>query len=203
MRAERHRLETALVCLRDPLSRISLAAGHLEDLALSGDTLSRTIQEAVAEIDLRLEDTLASLRRTLGPDDRHVEACATIEELVAELRPALEARGLALEVELPGQGMLADAITLRRVVCRMLLGVGRWMDDCTGSVGLALRPDGEGLGVCVEARVARGRIDETRGDVLAPLRGFALGEEICVEVEEDARAGEARLCAWIGREASA
>jgi hypothetical protein len=201
MTGEWQRLEAALVCIRDPLSRISLAVSRLDDMAANGDLVSKSIQDAVSEIDIRIEDTLSSLRPKLGPGEAPFDVRHSVTELARALQPVLGARGIELRLDLPDEQVVSDASLVRRIVCRLLLGVGRWMNECTGSVELtALRKEGF-LGIRVDARVTSGSLDGGRRDVLGPLRGFALGEDLQVEGHEDSNAGHARVTVWLGCEA--
>ena len=198
MTAEWQRLEAALVCIRDPLSRIALAVSRLGDMAANGDLVSKSIQDAVSEIDIRIEDTLASLRPKLGPAAAPFDVGHSVSELAHALRPVLDARGIELRLDLSDEQVVSDESLVRRVVCRLLLGVSRWMNDCTGRVELS-SPRKEGLlGIRVDARVTGGATDGERRDVLGPLRGFALGEELEVEGHEDANAGHASVTVWLG-----
>lgn len=206
MTGEWSRLETALVCLRDPLSRIALAAGQLDELAI-GSAISRSIQDAISEIDLRIEDTLESFRPELGAAQSPRDVGDTLSRLVDELRPALRARGIELRLALPDARAVCDASLLRRIVCRLLLGVGRWLKERAGSVTLTVVPKPHALGVSVDVHARDHALgaapdeDWERHDILGPIRGFALSEALSLEERADLRAGHAAVTVWLDREA--
>lgn len=198
MTAEWERLEEALVRMRDPLSRIALAVSRLNGAAVDGGQVSRSIRDAVSEIDIRIEDTLASLRPRLGSGPDLLDVRRSVSELAAELQPVLAARGIELRLDLPDAHAISDAALVRRIVCRLLLGVGRWMSECTGIVELKSLRDEGSLGIRVDARVTGGSRGGETLDVLGPLRGFALGEDIRVEGHEEPGGGRASVTVWLG-----
>lgn len=204
MIAEREALEAAIVCLRDPLSRIQLAASQTHGTSRLGapehatDPAMRSIQHAVAEIDMRLEDTLTNLRRGTREASPHADLRAGVAHVTQDLKPALEARGIELIVlPLPDAPVLGDASLLRRVICRMLLGIGRWMEMERGKVTLDLEPVSGGLKVVLTATVESPHLAETRRSILGPMLGFALAEGIEVTLDENIEASCACLSARI------
>jgi hypothetical protein len=200
MIAEREALEAAIVCLRDPLSRIQLAATQGDDPELPTDPTMLSIQHAVAEIDMRLEDTLTNLRRVLREATPDSDIRAGLVHIVDDLKPSLEARGIEFIVEpLPDTPVYGDALLLRRLICRMFLGMGRWLGSQQGTVSFELgHPNGE-LTLKLEATAADPDLVPARRSILGPLASFALAEGIEITLHEDPASGRAEIVARFPR----
>lgn len=200
MIAEREALEAAIICLRDPLSRIQLAATQRDDPQLPTDPTMLSIQHAVAEIDMRLEDTLTNLRRALRESPPDSDIRAGLVHVVDDLRPSLEARGIDFVVEpLPEAPVFGDVLLLRRLICRMFLGIGRWLGSQPGTVSLELGRSNNELMLTLAASVAAPHLVPTRRSILGPLASFALAEGIEITLNEDPTAGKAQVVARLSR----
>lgn len=199
MISEREALEAAIVCLRDPLSRIQLAASQIGAPDCFGDPVTRSIHHAVAEIDLRIEDTLNSLRREFREPAPQEDLRVTVSEVIDDLSSALGARGIDLVLKpLPDAAAYGDRSLLRRLICRMLLGIGRWMEMDPGSVELELITSGPGQrSLHMDAQILAPGTRRRTHDVLGPIRGFALVEDLTIDAEEDSAAGRIRVTAWL------
>jgi len=189
-------LEEALIGMRDPLSRIQLAAGELGHSAAAGCV--GEIQRAVGELDLRLEDTLASLRRRRNGAPEPSDLRSATERVVRELAGSLSARRIDLVLApLPGTPVPGDASLVRRALYRVLLGLGQWLDTRSARIEVALLGVDDGALLRIEAQVEGGVHGGVARDILAPLRGFALGEELRIEAREDADRGRATISAQL------
>ena len=200
MTVRREALEVALVRLRDPLSRIQLAASELADHATVGDSLGRRIEHAVAEIDLRIEDALTGLRRGrrgARPDGDIRESLALV---VRDLGPILAARGIELALApLPDAPVYGDASLVRRTVCRLFLGIGHWVRTRTALVRIELGDRGEPARIQLVVEAHGGEAHGASFDLLDPARELALGEGISIDGTEDAEGGRAVLNVDFGR----
>jgi light-regulated signal transduction histidine kinase (bacteriophytochrome) len=200
MTREWEALEAALVCLRDPLSRIQLATSELEGAAANDVPATRSIQQAVSEIDLRLEDALTSLRRRSTLSEPAADLRQTVRRVVDDLERALAARGIELLLgALPDEPVPGDDSLVRRTLCRLLLGVSRWMHTQPGAVELRLVSDAVGAGVELCAQLHGPGLRGASRDILGPIRGFALSEDLALEAQIDAAAGRAKVLASFGR----
>ena len=197
MIGEREALEAAIVCLRDPLSRIQLAASQIGAPDCFADPVTRSIHHAVAEIDLRIEDTLNSLRREFREPSPQEDLRVAVAEVIDDLSPALGARGIDLVLKpLPDAAAYGDRSLLRRLICRMLLGIGRWMEMDPGSVELQLTTSGHGQSrLHMDAQILAPGTHRRAHDVLGPIRGFALVEDLTIDAEEDSAEGRIRVIA--------
>ena len=100
---------------------------------------TRSIQRAVGEIDLRIEDTLTCLRRQSRDTSSDGDLRDAVVRVARDLEPALAARGIELELAaLPDAPIVGDESLARRVLCRLLLGACRWMDTQAGAVRVAI-----------------------------------------------------------------
>lgn len=175
--------ESALVGMRDPLARVTLAVGRLTAGSDAGQgALLRSIREAVSEIDARIEDLLGGLAAGAPSVAADTDLCRALSDVVADLEPALFARSLNPRLAaLPDVPPTGDASLLRRAVCRLLLGLSHWAEGDPGEVELGLRVGDDGR-IAVELDVElRPEVERPRRGALGPLEGLAASREISLE----------------------
>ena len=151
-----HSLEEALLFMRDPLSRIELAASQLARAqrgAVEEERLA-AIRRAVEDLDRRLQEALGALRAPRSRAGASDDCGRALRELVAELAPVFAARSRRLEPpQLAPGGSLGDAAVARRAALRLLRGAGGWA-GAGGWLCLSLRSDPGRWGVGIRVRRA-------------------------------------------------
>lgn len=177
-----------LVSLRDPLSRVLLAAGQLEIEPPRPDIVANVtaeIREAVSEMDQRIRAMIEALDPVEEDTDQRDDVGGELQAVVARVAPALSARGVECELRLDAAMSVAPRLLsrLRRGALR-LLRVGGLHAAPRGRMRLELLGDGERIGLRLVAENATpvGRPDG--GDALASVRRLALahGAELSVPV---------------------
>ncbi len=161
-------LERSLLFMRDPLSRIELAAsqlGRIERGIVTRD-LIESIHRAVEDLDVQLHEAVVTLRRPRRATDE--EDCGeALRRLVSELHPVFSARSRELDpLDVAEREVRGDVGLARRAALRLLRGAGSWTGT-GGRLRLSLLADSGRWGV----RVAAHRSNEaTEPGTGAPAR---------------------------------
>lgn len=180
--------------LRTPLSSLRLLVDAVEDGVATGATRERYLREMrthVRALSVLIDDLFELSRLEAGEiawSMHQVELGELVSETVAALRAQAEERGVAVAVELPGDGAAggrgslsahANAEKLQRVLFNLIVNAIRHT-PADGSVVVRARPGDAGL---VEIEVAddgEGVAEEERERVFEPFyRGGADGAARC------------------------
>ena len=156
-------LERSLLFMRDPLSRIELAASQLDRIerGIVTHDLIESIHRAVEDLDVQLHEAVAAIRRPHRPmsDDDCGEA---LRRLVSELHPVFSARSRRLEPLISPHEVRGDVGLARRAALRLLRGAGSWT-GAGGMLRLSLLADSGRWGVRVAARRSAGATERHTG----------------------------------------
>ena len=142
--------------------------------------MGRCIDEAVAEIDLRIEDVLAGLRRFDGDDGSHGDLRESLLRLSRDLEAVLAASGVELQLEpLPERAVPGNASLLRRILCRLLLGAGQWARSGPASVRIGLEAGGPATRIRLALHSRNGRCGDP-SEIVDPALELSLGEGVAI-----------------------
>jgi len=171
------RLATALAGLRTPIARIQLAASRLEALRhppLASD-VAGSLRDAVAELDRDVELLLGALA-TPGGATRSSSCARALDEILARVAPALDARGCRCERERDVGSVADDACRVRRGALQLLRSGSRFAGRGGRlRIGLVAEPSRYAIRVEAEAPSANGPDGAVEPDT-EELRRFALAE---------------------------
>ncbi len=175
-------LREALLALRDPLSRIAMAASGAPRFVSpeEGARHAELVQQALADADARIEEIAAALAaEPPKPTEPSSDCRADFALACRRAAVAARARGVALEVLAPSEAIAGDAGSVRRAALRMLRAACDWA-GAEGRVRIELSRAGDAPALCCSG--ARSAAAPTRS---APLRElltrFALAEGVRVE----------------------
>ncbi|MGI9538989.1 MAG: hypothetical protein ACR2N6_02435 [Miltoncostaeaceae bacterium] len=195
------RLATAIAGLRTPIARIQLAAGRLEGLRhppLASD-VAGSLRDAVAELDRDVELLLGALAT---PGGAARSSCArSLDEILARLAPALDARGCRCERERDVGSADDDACRVRRAALQLLRSGSRFAGRGGHlRIGLVAEPSRYAIRVEADAPSTSGPDGAAQPDT-DELRRFALAEGGELDLETSA-AGRWTAALWFPRDAS-
>lgn len=160
--------------LRNPLAPIRQAA-LLSNSPLASEAQKRwshaVIERQVQHMALLLDDLLDISRITRGVlslRPARVELSAVVESAVETARPAIDAKGHQLRIELPAEavGFEADPLRLSQIIANLLTNAAKYTDR-SGQLGLTARTEAAAV-----------TTDETETDT-APAR------EVVIEVSDN------------------
>jgi signal transduction histidine kinase len=179
---DRALLRSALLGLRDPLSRIALAASGAPRCASPEEGVRHLelIQQALAEIDARIDEIASALAQKGAAPLEPSADCRTAFALACRRASvAARARGVELEVVAPEEPIAGDASGVRRAALRILRAACDWAGD-QGRVRIELTHGGEAPGLrCSGARA--GAAVARSAALRDLLTRFALAEGARVE----------------------
>ncbi len=166
--------------LRTPLASLRLLVEAIDDGVATGETRERYLGEMRTHVEAltALIDDLFELSRIEAGDIAwsmsQIEVRELIDEAVASMRAAAEARGVTLAAELPAAGLLAraNAEKVQRVLLNLIQNAIRHT-PADGSVTVRARTDPDG----VEIEVADEGEGIAAGDGERVFEAFYRGDE--------------------------
>ena len=142
--------------LRGPLARIELLAGRLMRAAATPAEreIGESISAAVSELDGLVGRLLELFAPPAGASDPVGPVGPVLDDAVARVIPALEARGLACRRDRAGDGIVAGLATARRAAIELLDRAARGLPrGAVLRLGAREQPGGATLVVAVEGAV--------------------------------------------------